>query len=222
VSGVKPNKIHNCSILFAFKMKNILLMLMVGGIWFGACQNDSSNLTPTTDAASGIETLVASAARLAVSSDSVTVKTCKGTLTEISSADLGAAVTDYITATYPGATVEYAAKDASGRIVVAIVLADGTVSGLLFNADGTFNKELKQHAPKAKLTRIDSTALPVAVTSYISTTYPGASIKEAATNVDGLYYIAIKVVDAVKVLIFNADGTFNKEIDKPSKKHRRH
>jgi hypothetical protein len=203
-------------------MKRFLLLLVICGIWFSACQNDSSNPTPTTNAASGIETLVASAARLAVSSDSVTVKTCKGNLTEVDSADLGTTVTGYIATTYPGAAIEYAAKDASGRIVVAIVLTDGTVVGLLFDADGTFNKELKQHAPKAKLTQIDSTALPASVTSYISNTYPGASIKEAATNVSGEYYVAIKVEDAVKVLIFNADGTFNKEVDKPTKKRRKH
>lgn len=203
-------------------MKRLLLLLAICGIWFGACQNNSSNPSPATDATSGIETLVASAARLAASTDSVTVRTCKGKLTEIDSADLATTITDYISSTYPGAAVEYAAKDASGRVVVAIVLADGTITGLLFNADGTFGKELKQHAPKAKLTKIDSTVLPVAVTAYISTTYPGASIKEAATNVDGEYYVAVKTADAVKVLIFNADGTFNKEIDKPVKKHRRH
>lgn len=203
-------------------MKRLLLLVAICGIWFSACQNESSNLAPTTDAESGIETLVASAARMAVSSDSVTLKICKGKLTEIDSADLSMVVTAYITATYPGSSIEYAAKDASGKIVAALVLADGTVKGLLFNADGTFNKELKQHTPKAKLTKIDSAALPTAVTAYISTTYPGASIQEAATNGDGAYYVAIKVEDAMKVLLFNADGTFNKEVDKPSKKHRKH
>ncbi|WP_138482020.1 hypothetical protein [Dyadobacter bucti] len=203
-------------------MKRLLLLLAICGIWFSACQNNSSNPSPATDATSGIETLVASAARLAVSTDSVTVRTCKGKLTEIDSADLATTITDYISSTYPGATVKYAAKDVSGRVVVAIVLADGTITGLLFNADGTFGRELKQHAPKAKLTRIDSTALPVAVTDYIDANYTGAAIKEAATNVDGEYYVAIKTADAVKVLIFNADGTFNKEIDKPNKRRGRH
>jgi hypothetical protein len=208
------------SILIFCAMKKILFLLAICGIWLGGCQKETANPESTSD--TGIETVVASVARMAVASDSVTVKNCKGRLKEINSTDLAAAVTSYISEQYAGASVKFAAQDDSGKVVVAIVLADGTVKGLLFNADSTFSRELKQHTPKAKLTKIEAAALPATVTSYITTNFAGATVKEAATNADGSYFVAITIGDAVKVLVFNADGTFSKELEKPAGKHKRH
>ena len=196
-------------------MKKMIAMLVaLTGLWVAGCQKDNSGLTPAEESTE-LESVVGAAARYSVTTDSVTVGKCKGKLTEIATADLSAAITGYITSNYVGATVKFAAKDAEGKVVVAIVLADGTAKGLLFNADGTFNAELKQHPKKAKLTKIEVSALPAAITSYISTTYAGAEIKQAGTNAAGEYFVGILVDAKVKVLLFKADGTFNKELEKP-------
>lgn len=204
-------------------MKKVSLLLVLAGIWLAACQKNSESLSPQTEA-NDFESVVESAARLAVTSDSVTLGICKGKLTEVAAEDLPAEVTAYIDSAYAGANITYAAKDQSGKIIVAITLADGSVKGLLFDADGTFKAELKQHVKKAKLTRIEVSALPANVTSYVASNYAGAEIKLAATNDAGEYYVGILLDGKVKILLFNADGSFDKELEKPAfgRGHKRH
>ncbi len=194
--------------------KMIAVVLALTGLWMTGCQKDNSGLTPEESA--DFESVVAAAARYSVSTDTATVKKCKGKLTEVVTADLSANITSYISTTYAGSSVEYAAKDAEGKVVVAIVLADGTAKGLLFNADGTFNVELKQHPHKAKLTKVEVSALPASITSYISTNYAAAEIKQAGTNADGEYFIGILLDGKGKVLLFNADGSFKNELERPA------
>ncbi|UFH55731.1 hypothetical protein [Spirosoma sp. KNUC1025] len=62
------------------------------------------------------------------------------------------------------------------------------------------------------LTTVDVSTLPAAVTSYISTNYAGATIKDARKDDQGRYLVAITVSSVVKLLVFNADGTFVKEV----------
>ncbi len=200
------------------------MLVVVSGVWFSSCQNDSSNstVTPVDELSDIAEVVSTTAARYAVSTDSVTLGKCKGKLTEVALADLSATITDYISTTYAGSSVTYAAKDESGKVVVAITLADGTLKGLLFNADGTFKEELKGHVKKAKLTPVEVSALPAAVTDYITSTYTGSEIKQAGTNADGQYFVAILLDSKVKILLFNADGTFSKELEKPAMGGRGH
>ncbi|WP_206170636.1 hypothetical protein [Spirosoma pollinicola] len=63
------------------------------------------------------------------------------------------------------------------------------------------------------LTAVDAATLPTAITTYISTNYAGATIKEALKDAQGNYVIAITVSSVVKVLAFKADGTFVKVLD---------
>ncbi|WP_171036525.1 PepSY-like domain-containing protein [Dyadobacter sediminis] len=203
-------------------MKRVSLLLVVlAGIWFSACQKNGSAVDPAVETAD-FESVVSTAARYSISTDSVTIGKCKGKLTEVAAADLPATVTDYVKATYAGSEIKFAAKDPSGKIIVAITLADGTAKGLLFNADGTFAEELKQHAHKAKLTKIEVSALPAAIKAYITANYAGSTVSTAATNADGAYFVAITTNDVVKVLLFNADGTFSKELEKSGKRHKKH
>ena len=194
------------------------MLVVLSGVWFVSCQKDSSDSTVSpVDEFSDIDDVVsATAARYAVSTDSVTVGKCKGKLTEVAVADLSAIITNYISTTYTGSTVTYAAKDESGKVVVAVTLADGTLKGLLFNADGTFKEEVKGHLNKAKLTTVEISALPAAITTYISANYATAEIKKAGTNTDGEYFVAILIDSKVKVLLFSADSTFSKELEKPA------
>jgi len=70
------------------------------------------------------------------------------------------------------------------------------------------------------LTAVDATSLPTAITTYISTNYAGATVKEALKDAQGNYVVAITINSAVKVLLFKADGTFVKVVDgKPGHDH---
>lgn len=205
--------------------KLVFMLVALSGVWFVSCQNDSTSPSPMEESAtmaSDLESLVTSAARNAVLTDSVTMGKCKGKLTEVATTELTASITDYISATYVGSEIKYAAKDESGKVIIAITLADGTLKGLLFNADGSFKQELKQHVKKAKLTKVEITTLPATVTDYITATFASAELKQAATNADGEYFVGILVDAKIKVLLFNADGTFNKELEQPIKRHKRH
>jgi|GEM_PF-920023 len=67
----------------------------------------------------------------------------KGTFVDITTAELPKNVTDYITKTYAGSTINKAAKSSvDGGFLVWIKKADGTNVGLSFGADGTFKQEM--------------------------------------------------------------------------------
>lgn len=63
------------------------------------------------------------------------------------------------------------------------------------------------------LTTVDASSLPAAITSYISTNYTGATVKEAKKDGNGNYAVVITLNNMVKLLLFKADGTFVKELD---------
>jgi hypothetical protein len=197
-------------------MKKMIVMLIgLMGLWFISCQKDSSDMNPNAvnDDVS-LETIASTAVRFSVESDSVTMHTCKGKLTEVAVADLQSVITAYISTNYPASEIKYAAKDDGGKTVVSIVLSDGTPKGLIFNADGTFRAELKRHAQQSILTEVMVSDLPSTITTYITTNYTGAEVKKAGTNADGQYFVGIVHDGKIKVLLFNADGSFNKELDK--------
>ncbi|WP_215237855.1 hypothetical protein [Dyadobacter helix] len=202
-------------------MKKLLILAFVtiGGLGFTGCQKDETAVDLSTETAADLTSVENAAARYALLADSVTTQKCKGKLTEVATSELAASITSYITASYAGAEIKFAAKDEAGRVVVAIVLADGTAKGLLFNADGTFKEELKDHGRKAKLTEVEVSSLPASITDYVAANYAGAEIKKAGTNTDGEYFVGILADGTMKVLLFNADGTFNKELEKPAKGH---
>ncbi|SOD77940.1 PepSY-like domain-containing protein [Spirosoma fluviale] len=63
------------------------------------------------------------------------------------------------------------------------------------------------------LTAVDVATLPASITTYITTTYTGATVKEAFNDKQGNYVVAITVGSSVKLLLFNASGTFVKAVD---------
>lgn len=175
------------------------------------CQKDG--LDPTNDTA--FEAVTLSAARYSVEADPTTKLKCKGKLTELAEADIPAAVNAYISANYAGATLKFAAKDESGNIVVGLTLADTTHKGLLFDSAGAFKEELKHYKAHAKLTEVAVADLPATITGYVTTNYAGATVKHAGKNEAGEYFVMLAVGGKPVVLLFNADGTFNKALDKP-------
>lgn len=65
---------------------------------------------------------------------------------------------------------------------------------------------------KDSLTAVAVTDLPATITTYISTNYAGATIKEAGKTTKGTYLVGIEVNSLFKLLVFKADGTFEKEL----------
>lgn len=205
--------------------QSILIALTVLGVGLYGCNRDQQVQSITPDSDSSVS--ATSTARLASDSSGFF---CKKNVTKIAVTDLPAAVTSYITTTYAGATVEYAAKDDTGNFLVAIKQND-EAKALLFNADGTFNEELslkggggkhggrggkgRDHGSKGSLEQIAVTDLPTAITEYISANYAGAELKTAAKDSARGYFVMIVVSDQSKTLLFNTDGTFNKEVTKP-------
>jgi hypothetical protein len=185
----------------------VVLMTLLAG-FLAACQPD----TITPDELMGPEFLNASAARLSAEADPVTQSKCKGKLVAV--ANLPAAVTSYLSSNYAGSKVLFAGKDEEGKLVVAVQKADGTHVGVLFKADGTFAQELQRHAKKARLAPVEVSALAGSITSYIGSTYSGAEIKRAGKTEDGSVLVHLKTGDVHKVLLFNADGTFARELEK--------
>lgn len=194
------------------KKSLVILFAFVSGLYLMSCNRDEVNAVEEDLS----EIVQLSAARSAATSDTVTKQKCKGKLTEITAAELPAAVTGYITTNYAGAEIQFAGKDAAGLIVVGLKLTDGTNKGLLFNADGTFNKALEKYARGAKLTKVETTALPAAITTYITANYAGYEIKQAGKNDAGEFYVAVKLNDTVKVVKFSAAGAFIEETAKPA------
>lgn len=69
------------------------------------------------------------------------------------------------------------------------------------------------------VTVVDAASLPAAITTYITTNYAGATVKEALKDSNGDYAVAIVQNNILKLLLFKADGTFVKEAD--GRKHGR-
>lgn len=181
------------------------------GVFMLSCQRDG--LDPVNDSA--FEAVTLSAARYSVEADPTTKMKCKGKLTELAEADIPAAVNAYMSANYAGATLKFAAKDESGNIVMGLTLADGTHKGLLFDNAGTFKEELKHYKEHAKLTEVAVADLPATITAYVSTNYAGATIKHAGKNEAGQFFVMVATTDKPVVLLFEANGSFSKALDKP-------
>lgn len=148
---------------------------------------------------------------------------CRDSLTKIEVSALPATVTSFISTSYTGATVNYAAKDDAGNFLVAIT-QNSVRKALLFNTDGTFNRELSlrggggnRHGGshgrgRDSLTLVAVANLPAAITSYITTNYASATITAAALDATRGYFVMITQDGQRKTLLFNADSTFNQAI----------
>ncbi len=188
----------------------VLGFMALFGLALWGC-NTGSNVTPDT---------TLSAARL---TSDTTGFHCRDNLTKTAVTALPVTVTAYITKTYAGSTVSYAAKDDKGNFLVAISTATQR-SLLLFNADGTFNKELTFRGgpgghgmgghgfPHDSLTKVAVSALPATITTYITANYAGATVDVAAKDANRGYVVMITQAGVRKALLFNLDGTFNQEI----------
>jgi hypothetical protein len=202
--------------------KSLFLVFALVGLFLASCNREDINADSILDDLTEVVQL--SAARSAATTDTVTKQKCKGRLTEIAASDLPAAITTYISTNYAGAEIQFAGKDTAGQVVIGLKLADGTHKGLLFNADGTFNKALEKYQRGAKLTKVEVSALPAAITTYAASNYADYTVKAAGKNEAGEYFVVIQKTTGTeaeikasrKILQFNADGTFKQETTPPA------
>lgn len=189
-------------------MKKLLFMLMAAmGLFVASCKQGDEVTPSSSDDI--FDAVTASAARTAAVSDTATKKVCKGNITSVDPAALPAAITTYITTNYAGASIKFAGKDAVGQYLVGIE-KDTVRTGLLFDANGVFIKAMVHYAKKSKLTEVAVTALPAAITTYVSTNYAGYTIKRAGTDASGNYLVGILDSTGTKkvVLQFTSAGVF--------------
>jgi Putative beta-lactamase-inhibitor-like, PepSY-like len=191
-------------------MKNLqflLIALFSATFMFTACE--STDIIPLDDSAYLDLTFMATADSSHTHKGGS--KGEKGKMNEIDPATLPASVTAYITTTYAGSTVKHAAKTESGKFVVHLILADKSNKGLVFDETGKFLSAKNQG--KNKGVKVEISALPKAVTDYITTTYPGSKIKKAYKSDTGNFGVEVEKADKTKVMVgFDATGKFLSEL----------
>lgn len=192
--------------------KSLFLLTILSGLFLASCKQQ--DLDPS-DSDFVFDAMQASAARTAATSDTVTKQKCKGKLTSIEITALSATITSYINTNYAGATIIFAGKDDKGQTVVGLTDASGARTGLLFDANGAFVQKLEKFKEKSKLTEVAVSALPAAITSYITTNYAGFTIKRAGTDTDGNYLVGLDSGTAHKVVKFDATSKFVEEMAIP-------
>ena len=124
-------------------------------------------------------------------------------------ATLPVAITDYVTANYPDATISVAVVKPSGKF--GVELSDGTM--LIFDADGVFLTLCGQcpggppppHGGCMAGDTIDLTGLPQAAQDYVLATYPDLTIQTVVVKPIGVF--AVELSDGT-VLLFNPEGVF--------------
>ena len=148
----------------------------------------------------------------------------------IAAGGLPAITTAYLDSSYSGYSLvkAYEIKDSQGTVkgYVVVIRYNGIPVGILFNADGSFDKVLEQreqddmrghggyHSGGRYGNRdghqrdtVALTSLPSAITSYFSSNYPADSLEKAYRNIDSSYLVISK--DSVFYsTLFSSGGTF--------------
>ena len=189
--------------------KSLFLLTALCGLFLASCKQQDVD---PSDSDAVFDSMQASSARSAASSDTVTKQKCKGKLTSIDITALSATITSYINTNYAGATIRFAGTDDKGQTVVGLTDINAARVGLLFDTNGAFVQKLEKFGEKSKLTEVAVTALPASITSYITTNYAGFTIKRAGTNADGNYIVGLDNGTDHKVVKFDATGKFVEEM----------
>lgn len=215
--------------------KNLLPALMAltaaTGV-FTACEKSevAASETTTTGTIAVAASLSASAA--AVPTDSVyVVQDCgpRGRRDSVAAADLPAAATAYLAASYAGYTFHqaYVVKNSTGATTgyVAIVYYNDKPVALAFDSAGNFVQVLEQrekgdlkggghhrggrfeHRDGGQRDTVALAALPAAVTSYFAANYPADTLVKAFRNRDSSTTV-LSVNNGAYATVFNAAGSF--------------
>lgn len=124
--------------------------------------------------------------------------------------DIPVGIMTFFRATYGTDTLTRAYKVHKGGYLLLSV--NNGVYATAFTATGTFFKRIKLNAREGKAAVIEATALPVAITTYLTTTYPGYVFNRAYTiSANGAikgYVVVIEANNTRYGLAFDANGNF--------------
>ena len=124
---------------------------------------------------------------------------------------LPTAISTYFTDNYPQDTLLKVFKNYDSSYLV-ISTDSGYVYATLFTSDGTFIKRLIIRAPKGKISGVDQSALPTAILTYLTTTYPAYVFEKAESlTVNGTVEGYVVVIDANNTkyaVVFDGSGNF--------------
>jgi len=151
----------------------------------------------------------------------------------IASSALPDSILNYLTANYPGYGFQkaFVIKDSSGNVggYVVVINFDGKPVGLLFDASGKFQRILEQregcdvegtgwHAGGRFCNRdglhrdtLALSALPTAISTYMSTNYPSDTLIRAFQNQDSSILV-ISGNNGLFATLFNSSGVFIKRV----------
>jgi putative PepSY-like beta-lactamase-inhibitor len=182
---------------------------------------------------------VSSTLRTAADSVYIMQSCARGEKREIvAEADLPAGITDYLTANYSGYSFNKAfaikSSDLATTGYVVVIYYNDKPVGLQFDVNGTFVKVLEQREKgdfhgrgwhlggrfeeregKHRDT-VALSALPSAVTSYISTNYAGDTLVKAFKNRDSSLVVITKN-NGLYASVFNSGNIFQSRIQLPAK-----
>lgn len=133
----------------------------------------------------------------------------------VAPAALPTTISSYIASKYAGSTTTEVNLNTDGTYVTYVTLAAGATAKTTATAK-TSNVEVKLVFTAKGILVITKTETPVAIadllpaiTTYISTNYPGATINVAHTETGGSFDVLITIADGSKIkLEFSANGTF--------------
>ena len=168
------------------KIQNPIFALLLSGILFSCSNNESVSSSSDTSAVSTYEVIAAAA--------------------------LPTTITNYITSKYAGSTTTEVNLNADGTYVTYVTLAAGSTAKTTGKTSNvvklSFTAKCILIATKTETTVAIADLLP-AITTYISTNYPGATINVAHTETGGSFDVLITAADGSKIkLNFATDGTF--------------
>jgi hypothetical protein len=190
---------------FTKTMKKQIMLGLILAVTLGAC-NQNGNVTPGTTTSA-----VVGAGRAATDS--------YGKGTTITADQLPAAATTYLTNDYTGYTLVQAVKgtDRMGATFYAVVIEQKSVRyHLHFDANGAFVASKGGHGPgmnDANETTITADALPAAITTYLTTTYPSGytlvQAEQAADSAGVVIYYETVITSGGKAFQLNFDPAGN-------------
>ena len=130
----------------------------------------------------------------------------------IAIAALPAAVTSYFKTTYPTDTLLHASIMPDSAYV--LISKNNGLYATVIKAAGTFVKRVQINLHPGKPVAVTAANLPAAITTYLTTTYPGYVFEKAYSfSVSGTlkgYAVLITSNSTKYVVTFNASGTFVK------------
>ena len=213
-----------------------IVLFAVTGCNKEASSNNGTGSSTSTTAASAVVIAVAAST---TSTDSVYImQQCSNgqKRDSISAANLPAEITTYLDSNYAGYSFNkaFAVTDSTGAIqnYAVVIFYNNKPVGLLFSADGSFIRVLEQREPGdmhndgwhqgGRFCNRDSLLndtvalanLPVAVTTYLSTNYPGDTLLKAFKNADS-GYVVISADNGLFATVFTASGSFVKRAQLP-------